>query len=415
MALRKVQYRLYPTSAQLAKIERATELHRCLYNAALEERIDAYRKARKSISLYEQQASLTVIRNDDPEYRALPRKAALVTLERLDLAFKAFFRRVKAGEAPGFPRFKSRDRFKGFGFRVHGDGARFIHGAEGKNGKLYILGIPGLIAARGRPRELGEVRTLEVSRNAGKWFLTISVECAPERSTGEPVFAFDWGTNRLLSGVDSDGEITLVENDRIGRRASRKIKVMARKLARQKRGSARRQKTKIRLACMNAALANQRKNRNHQLSARIVGGCSVLAFEQLSIANMTRSAKGTPDNHGKNVRQKAGLNREVLDTAPAQLMKMLRYKAEDAGIWVMEAPTRKMKPSQTCPECGWQEKKTLAQRVHECECGCIEDRDIASARVVLNWAIAEISREPSDRGGLALADPSNRGTSSNPA
>jgi len=78
--------------------------------------------------------------------------------------------------------------------------------------------------------------------------------------------------------------------------------------------------------------------------------------------------------------------REILDTAPAQLMQMISYKAEDAGAWIMEAPTRKLKPSQTCPSCGRQEKKTLSQRTHSCGCGHVEDRDLAAARVVLNWA-----------------------------
>ena len=83
----------------------------------------------------------------------------------------------------------------------------------------------------------------------------------------------------------------------------------------------------------------------------------------------------------------------MLDTAPAQLMSMLRYKAEDAGAWVMEAPTRKLKPSQTCPSCGRQKAKTLCERVHRCECGHVEDRDHAAARVVLNWALSELARE----------------------
>ena len=123
--------------------------------------------------------------------------------------------------------------------------------------------------------------------------------------------------------------------------------------------------------------------------------------------NMTRSAKGTVEEPGTRVRQKAGLNREMLDTAPAQLMSMLRYKAEDAGAWVMEAPTRKLKPSQTCPSCGRQKAKTLCERVHRCECGHVEDRDHAAARVVLNWALSELAREPGQQGEVAVAASAN--------
>src|SRR4051794_23481919 len=122
---RRVAYRLYPSPAQAAGMERACELHRGLYNAALQERADAWRLARKSVGYAEQCRSLTQVRREDPEYLGVNAQSLQVTLKRLDLAFRAFFRRVKAGEAPGFPRYKGRDRWPGFGFKTHGDGFRF--------------------------------------------------------------------------------------------------------------------------------------------------------------------------------------------------------------------------------------------------------------------------------------------------
>jgi putative transposase len=109
-------------------MERLCDLHRMLYNAALEERIEAYGKAGVSISFADQCKSLTTIRQQDPAFLAVNAQSAQVTLKRLHMAFKAFFRRCKAGETPGFPRFKSRDRFPGFGFKTHGDGFRFTPG-----------------------------------------------------------------------------------------------------------------------------------------------------------------------------------------------------------------------------------------------------------------------------------------------
>ena len=406
MMMRKIQYRLYPNSTQTAALEEACELHRQLYNAALEERIAAYRMCGVSVTFVQQDASLTVIRNEHPAYAALPRKALVETLRRLDLAFAAFFRRCKAGETPGFPRFKARDRFKGFGFRTHGDGAAFRPGSE-RHGRLRIKGIPGSIPARGQPRDMGEIKTLEISRRANRWFLTITVECEPDRVCGDDVIAVDLGVKTLAACVTASGEPMEAENTRIGRKGARRIKALSRKLARQKRGSARRQRTKIRLARAKAAEANRRKDRAHQLSAEIVGKAGVIAFEGLNVRNMTRSAKGTVEEPGTRVRQKAGLNREMLDTAPAQLMSMLRYKAEDAGAWVMEAPTRKLKPSQTCPSCARQKAKTLSERVHRCECGHVEDRDHAAARVVLNWALSELAREPGQQGEVAVAASAN--------
>src|SRR3954452_9861444 len=105
---RRVTYRLYPAPAQAAEMERACELHRGLYNAALQERVDAWRLARKSVGYAEQCRSLTQVRRENPEYLGMNAQSLQVTLRRLDLAFRAFFRRVKAGEEPGFPRYKGR-------------------------------------------------------------------------------------------------------------------------------------------------------------------------------------------------------------------------------------------------------------------------------------------------------------------
>jgi putative transposase len=117
----------------------------------------------------------------------------------------------------------------------------------------------------------------------------------------------------------------------------------------------------------------------------------------LQIAELTRSAKGTADNPGKNVKQKTGLNREILDTAPARFQRFLDYKAAEAGGLYLEAPTRSLKPSQTCPACGARRKKTLSERLHVCACGHREPRDSASGRVCLNWALQHLSgREPAE-------------------
>ena len=124
--LRKTTYRLYPTPKQAVALADLKRTHQQLYNAALEERISARSKAGKSISYADQCKSLTVLRRDLPEWAdAANCSSQQMTLRRLDKAFGAFFRRVKAGETPGFPRFKSLGRFPGFSFKSHGDGWRF--------------------------------------------------------------------------------------------------------------------------------------------------------------------------------------------------------------------------------------------------------------------------------------------------
>ena len=104
---------------------------------------------------------------------------------------------------------------------------------------------------------------------------------------------------------------------------------------------------------------------------------------------MTASARGTAEEPGRNVAQKAGLNRSILDTAPAAFLNMLRYKAEEAGSEFLEAETRRLKPSQRCPDCGKVRKKALSLRQHDCKCGCHLGRDEAAALVLLRWGLKE--------------------------
>ena len=109
---------------------------------------------------------------------------------------------------------------------------------------------------------------------------------------------------------------------------------------------------------------------------------------------MTRSARGTLETPGRNVVQKAGLNRSTLDAAPAVVLNMLRYKAEEAGSEFFEA---RPKPSQRCPDCGTLCNKGLSERQHRCGCGCSLGRDKAAARVLLQWGLQEAQRLNEER------------------
>ena len=142
-------------------------------------------------------------------------------------------------------------------------------------------------------------------------------------------------------------------------------------------------------------LTNKRRDFEHQTSKRLIDRYAFIATEELNVKSMTASAKGTIEAPGKNVKQKAGLNRGVLDTAPNAFLLKLQYKMEESGgIWV-DVPTRQVKPSQTCPQCGHQKKKTLRERVHQCsECGYTADRDEAAARVMLRWGLEHVYGAP---------------------
>ena len=402
MEMRRVTYKLYPSKAQADALEAMCDLHRRLYNAALEERISAWKLAGTSIGYSAQCKSLTEIRADLPEYRALNAQSAQVTLKRLDEAFGHFFRRCREGGAPGFPRFKSRDRFSGWGYKAHGDGFRFVPGTGWRNGHLKLTGI-GWMQARGRARTPGEVKTCAIMRKCDGWFLSLVVACEPHREVdadAHAIGAVDSGNETWMTIGRSPDDFETIENERFWQAARDEIRADQRALSKAvrsgklKKRSRKALRAKTALARKHRKLANRRKNRNHQASAYVVRRHRVLARERLSIANMTRSAKGDAQAPGRNVRQKAGLNRETLDTGQGGYFTMLEYKAEEAGIEFITLETRSLKPSRRCPVSWKVRKKTLAERTHTLPCGRIIGRDHATTLVMVRAALQSTGREP---------------------
>ena len=410
---RKVNDRLYPTHRQAEALGILLRSHQQIYNAALEERISAWKRARQSISYAHQCASLTEIRRDLPEWAEANCSSQQMTLRRLDKAFSAFFRRVKSGGTPGFPRFKSLSRFPGFSFKSHGDGWRFTPGKNWKHGSLRLSGV-GHVTCRGKARQGGKICASDLLHRNGQWFLSLTLE--PEKieraRTAHGAIALDWGTEH---GVRETGQAMTLDNPRWYQNSKDEITALQQAVSRKKRGSERRKQAVHRLARARAKQARKRLDFLHKTTSQLAQNHALVAMEELRINNMTRSAQGTVEQPGRNVAQKAGLNREILDTAPALLMQLLRYKVSDTGGMWAEAPTRKLKPSQTCPECGHVRKKSLSERTHRCaSCGHTEPRDTASARVVLNWALFGTPTAPQSRQELTVAEltpcetPSNR-------
>ena len=168
---------------------------------------------------------------------------------------------------------------------------------------------------------------------------------------------------------------------------------MEQAVSNKKKGSNRWKKACKKVSNAKTRLARQRQDSHHKIASDIASQYALISTEKLTIKNMTGSAKGTAEKPGKMVRQKAGLNREILDTAPAMLLSMIRYKVEETGGEYVEAPTRSLKPSQRCPLCWAVKKKTLKDRQHNCECGCSMPRDAASAWVNVLWAIGSTGQE----------------------
>ncbi|USN50752.1 MAG: IS200/IS605 family element transposase accessory protein TnpB [Myxococcales bacterium] len=374
---RKITYRLYPSKKQGHEMSQILSLHQKLYNAALEQRINVYKSKKISLSYFDQARELTELRKFDEDYKKLNAQSSQVTLKRLDLAFKNFFRRVKNKSArAGFPRFKSYDRYAGWGYATHGDGWRLLAGKKSKNGYLRLSGV-GHIKIRGQGKHVGLPKTCEIQHKAGKWYASITLECSVTRSIGENAIGIDWGLESFATVVNDKGTSSMIANPRFLKKELKQIKTRQRNLSRKKRGSNNRKKACKIVAKVHAKIANKRKEFLHQTTAKIIKDSALIAVEKLNVKNM--SAQG--GSHKK------GLNREILSAAPGMFHQMLKYKAAEAGTEWIEIPTKQVKPSQTCHGCGKQEKKTLAERIHECVCGVRCTRDENAAQVILNWAL----------------------------
>ena len=394
---RKITYRLYPSQRQQNQMLETLRLHQRMYNAALEQRIDAYKSRGLSLSFSAQCAELTKLRSECPEYAALNAQSEQVTLKRLDLAFKHFFRRVKERkEKVGFPRFKAFERFKGWGYKTHGDGWKFLSRQEYINATVFLSGI-GRVQARGRgrfidqertSRQPGKPKTLEVFRKASKWYASVTFETLrPFRASGDKALGIDWGTTHFVTIVDETKTPLVIKNPRHLKGREKKLKKAQRDLSRKKRGSNNRKKARKILGDAHQRVAWKRENFLHQTSAFIVKSASFIVTEALNIKAMTANGGA----------YKTGLNRSILDTSPGKFFELLEYKAADAGIPYVKVPTRKIKPSQTCSGCGHVEKKQLSERIHDCKkCFLQLDRDVNAALVMLNFAKTSFvtGREP---------------------
>ena len=390
MQRRKVTFKLYPTDAQLARLDGWVRLHAELYNAALQERIEAYRKAGVSISYYDQQNSLPAIKQFRPELVELGSHALQETLRKLDRAFQAFFRRVKAGQSPGFPRFKASTRFAGFcypdpaGWKLHqlGNRGASIRLGSGKGAMV--------IRARGKhrfdqvkPNDLTLMRKRNHATGKDQWYasvtLRVSDESCQRTRTGDDQVGLDFGVNHWATFDDG----SQIGNPRWLREWLPKLADLQQQRARKKRGSHRYQQLTQKISRLHQRITNVRRDFLHKQTSALVQRCALIATEELTPKNMSRSAKGTVESPGRRVRQKAGLNREILSASFGMSHQMLQYKAEEAGTRLHLAKTRQLKPSQRCSACWAIVPKTLNDRTHACSCGCTLPRDENSAKVVL--------------------------------
>lgn len=364
---RVYRYRLYPSRSQSFALFRTLWLLRGLYNACIEERSTAWKRQSISVSKKMQDTQLKAIRDADPDYGDVHFHLLQDVVLRADLAFKSFFRRCKSGEKPGYPRFKSRDRYHSFTFKdaAHRNGVRLVSGGK----RLYVHGIGNVKIKLHREHE-GKLKQIRIIRlGDDHWyadFVCADVAAKPLLATGRGI-GIDLGL--MTFAALSDG--TLIENERRGRHAQERLAELQRELSTKKRGSNRRKKTKAVLAKLHLKVARQRRDDHRKIALRLVKQNDWIAVEDLNVKGLAAGA----------------LAKSVHDAGWTQFISILVSKAESAGREVVLVDPRGT--SQTCSDCQAHVPKDLSVRVHECPgCGLVLDRDVNAARNVYRLGLS---------------------------
>lgn len=361
-------YRLYPNREQTLELEHTLELHRCLYNNALAWRKSAYEKSGQTVGFFDQSAAFTILRAESEYFAKANATSCRQTLRRLDVAFQNFFRRVKSGEKPGYPRFKGAGRF---------DSVRFVYsdGCKIKNRKLALQHIGSLKVKWHREiPDDAKITAVTIRRKVNKWYVVChldipDIEVAPSEN---PPVGVDLGLKSFLATSDGD----FVEAPRLFRKSQQKLRVAQRALSRKKRGSNRRKEAVKAVAQLHHHIGNQRRDFHHKIAHNLLGRYGFIAHENLNINGLARGR----------------LAKSVNDAGWGNFLLILKSKAEYAGVEI--AGVNPAYTTQACSRCGCipEKRLTLSDRVYHCEsCGLVLDRDINAAKNILKMAWTEPS------------------------
>lgn len=350
-------YRLYPGRMQFIALDSLLETARQLYNAALQERRDAWKMRRVSLNYYDQAAELKDLRQELPEVALLNFSATQGILRRVDKTFKAFYVRVKSGQKAGCPRFKGRNRFDSITFPAYGDGIKL------RGQRLYIQNV-GLIKIKlHRPWE-GEIKTVTLKRLCGKWYVAISCVAEP---VPLPESSKEIGIDLGLESFATTSNGEHIQNPRYLREAEQILIKAQQRVSKRKKGSHRRRKAIQLLAKHHLKVKRTRCDFAHKISRQIISKYGFIAVEDLSIKNMVQ-------NHC--------LAKSISDAGWGQFIRILSAKAAEAGReFVLVNPNG---TSQMCSGCGVVISKSLSDHVHTCpSCGLVLDRDVNAALNIL--------------------------------
>ena len=418
--LKAYQYRLYPNKKQAEKLQWTLDRARELYNAAIQERRDAYEirikrhpnshdeATRKQLTqehalTYTQQATqLPEIKEVRPEYHDMHSQVLQDVLRCVDKAYQAFFRRVKEGKTAGYPRFHGYGRYESFTFPQSGFSL-----TEDNRVCLSKIGTIKVKIPKGRSANppVGEMKTCTIKRETNHWYVIFTCELEQEivYHPSEESAGIDLGL--LHFATLSDG--STIENPRYLRQAEQKLKKLQEALSRKKRGSKRQRKAAQRVGKTHRHIRNQRKDFHHKEAGKLVTQYQTIVFEKLAPSNMSKRPKPKQDETSgqylpNGASAKAGLNKSILDAGWGQFQQICESKAACAGSRVLFVSPKYT--SQMCSGCGAIVQKELEERWHSCSCGCSLDRDHNAAKNILQLGLQALeteSRARTERSGDA--------------
>ena len=364
---RTYAYRLYPRRAERAALDVLLEQSREVYNAALAQCKAAYETTGKGQTGISQ---CPYFRDWRKQPGILLNASSLQQiLRRLDKAYSAFFRRVKAGETPGHPRFKGRDRFNSLEY-TYSDGAKLVYDEPLDRFVLYVQNVGNIKVKLHRflPDD-SQIKHVIIKRRASGWYVYLMLDC-PDVETppnGKPAVGVDMGLLRLLTLSDE----TQIDNPRWFRDALAELRVAQRRLARRMKGSQRRKKARGLLAKLHEHVANMRRDFWHKVTTWLVRTYGLIVLEKLNLNFMLQNNRLALSAHDAGL----GLFQQLLDG-----------KAANAGCHI--TLVNPAYTSQACSGCGAIVEKELSVRVHVCPECCLElDRDLNAARNILFLAL----------------------------
>ena len=389
--LKAYKYRLYPNKKQREKLQWTLDRARELYNAALQERRDAYRLCRVSISYTQQAAQLPEIKEIRPEYQDIHSQVLQDVLRRVKKAYDTFFQRVQEGKTPGYPRFQQYGRYDSFTYPQSGFSLDFDNRVC--LSKIGTLKVKFPTGKKANP-PTGTMKTCTIKREGEHWFIIFTCEVEQEivYHPRDEAVGIDLGL--LHFATLSDG--STIENPRHVRQAEHKLKKVQEALSRKKRGSKRRRKAARQVGKVHQHIRNQRKDFHHKQACKLVIQYQTIVFEKLQPAHMSKRPRPKQDEaSGKylpnGASAKAGLNKSILDAGWGMFQQICKNKAECAGSRMLFVSPKYT--SQMCSGCGAIVQKELEERWHHCSCGCSLDRDHNAAKNILRLGLQALEKE----------------------